>query len=145
MKQGSKCRYYVAKIDISSERERVRGKLNADEREDIHIQVFDLSNTLKRGLNLGFVTLLSLEMAVSCSLLGVTFTIDCRGIHGNIGMILCKTWMGGRSAECNGLAHSSLKSIVKTHWLDKLWKFVSQVSVLPPPPPKPHKFIFRVS
>ena len=59
MKQGSECRYYVAKIDISSERERVRGKLNVDEREDIHIQVFDLSDTLKRGLNLGFVTLLT--------------------------------------------------------------------------------------
>ena len=69
MKQGSECRYYVAKIDISSEGGRVRGKLNADEREDIHIQVFDLSDTLKKGLNFGFVTPLSLEMAVSCSLL----------------------------------------------------------------------------
>ena len=45
MKQGSKCRYYATKIDISSEKGRVRGKLNADEREDIHIQVFDLSDT----------------------------------------------------------------------------------------------------
>ena len=51
-----------------------------------------------------------------------------QGIHGNIGMMLCKTWMGGRSAECNSLAHSSLEATVKTHWLDKLWKFVSQVS-----------------
>ena len=40
MKQESECRYYVAKINISCEKGRVRGRLNVDKREDIHIQVF---------------------------------------------------------------------------------------------------------